>query len=128
VRLLFDTVILIRCLDNQTARLPKDVRALAENGDYASFASVVSLWEMTIKNQLGKLPLPYSPVDLPEMLPLLGIDILPLMPSHAVHVNSVQPSTNDPFDRMLLSICAVEDMRLVTIDAAIKNHPLAWRA
>lgn len=128
MKLLFDTVILIRCLDNQTDHLPAHVRALAENGDFESFASAVSLWEMTIKHQLGKLPLPCSPVELPEMLPLLGIDVLPLMPTHAVHVNSVQPTTKDPFDRMLLSICAVENMQLVTVDAALKDHPLAWRA
>ena len=128
MRLLFDTVILVRCIDNQADRLPVEIATLTQNGDFDGFASVVSLWEMTIKYHLGKLPLPCLPGDLPETLSLLGIDLLPLLPGHAVHINATQPLTKDPFDRMLLSVCAVEDMQLVTIDAMLKDHPLAWHA
>jgi PIN domain nuclease of toxin-antitoxin system len=34
-------------------------------------------------------------------------------------------SISDPFDRMLLAKCQVEVLRLVTIDRALANHPLA---
>ena len=33
--------------------------------------------------------------------------------------------TRDPFDRLLLAQCAIEGRRLVTIDAALRDHPLA---
>lgn len=38
------------------------------------------------------------------------------------------PDTRDPFDRLLLAQCTVEDMRLLTLDRALARHPLAWRA
>jgi PIN domain nuclease of toxin-antitoxin system len=33
--------------------------------------------------------------------------------------------SRDPFDRLLLAQRAVEDMELVTIDAALAGHPLS---
>ena len=35
------------------------------------------------------------------------------------------PETKDPFDRMLLAQCAVENLALMTFDGALKGHPLA---
>jgi PIN domain nuclease of toxin-antitoxin system len=47
---------------------------------------------------------------------------------HAVRWVDPEPPTRDPFDRLLLAQCAVEDMRLITLDRALARHPLAWRA
>ena len=38
-----------------------------------------------------------------------------------------EPPTRDPFDRLLLAQCAVDNLRLVTVDRALAGHPLAWR-
>ena len=38
-----------------------------------------------------------------------------------------EPQTRDPFDRLLLGQCQVENLRLVTLDRALAAHPLAWR-
>ena len=46
---------------------------------------------------------------------------------HAVTDLVDQPDTRDPFDRMLLAQCQVEELRLVTTDRVLKEHPLAWR-
>ncbi|MDP4006098.1 hypothetical protein Q8W67_21930 [Methylobacterium sp. NEAU K] len=48
----------------------------------------------------------------------------PITASHAV---DPMPPTRDPFDRMLLVQCLVEDRRLVTVDRALHTHPLAPR-
>ena len=56
---------------------------------------------------------------------------MPLMAVEARHVLAEAqppPPTRDPFDRLLLAICAVEEMRLLTTDGALAGHDLAWRA
>ncbi len=47
---------------------------------------------------------------------------------HAIADIGIEPVTKDPFDRLLLGVCAAEGMKLVTLDRALSNHPLAWQA
>jgi PIN domain nuclease of toxin-antitoxin system len=58
----------------------------------------------------------------------MGVVLLPISPTHATTPVDPWPQTNDPFDRILLSVCQVENLRLVTLDRALIDHPLAWRA
>ena len=90
-------------------------------------ASAVSLWEIAIKARLGKLDPGVPPAELPSLLATLGRPVLPVTAHHAVAVVWPEPPTRDPFDRMLLAQCAVENLRLVTVDRALVDHPLAWR-
>lgn len=89
--------------------------------------SVVSLWEIAIKVRLGKLERVVPMADLSGLLATLRMSILPVNADHAVADVSPEPDTRDPFDRMLLAQCAVEGLRLVTVDHALVGHPLAWR-
>jgi PIN domain nuclease of toxin-antitoxin system len=128
VRLLLDTHILVWLIDDQLSRLPFPIRALIEDEDADFFGSAMSLWEIVIKHRLGKLPLPCAAEELPQSYVRMSIRLLPLTPSHAVTAVEPWPTTKDPFDRILLSICAAENLRLVTIDKKLRDHPLAWRA
>lgn len=46
---------------------------------------------------------------------------------HALTAIGPEPLTNDPFDRLLLGVCAVEHMKLLTLDRAMLDHPLTRR-
>jgi PIN domain nuclease of toxin-antitoxin system len=59
---------------------------------------------------------------------LLGAQLLPVEFRHVVADIGLEPSTKDPFDRLLLSVCAAERLRLLTGDGALMEHPLAWRS
>ncbi len=87
--------------------------------------SVTSLWEIAIKFRLGKLPLSVGLADLPQVAERFGIGILPIAVEHVVVELQQAPPTNDPFDRLLLAQCQVEGLRLVTVDRALIDHPLA---
>jgi PIN domain nuclease of toxin-antitoxin system len=128
VRLLLDTNILVAILQEKLPRLPPAVRDLLEFGDADFFASAASLWEMAIKMRLGKLVLPCVEEKLPDSLATTGFHLLPVSPTHATTPVEPWPRTNDPFDRILLSVCKVENLLLVTVDRALADHPLAWRA
>ncbi len=64
---------------------------------------------------------------LPQAISAMSFSILPITAAHALAGIEPVPPTRDPFDRMLLSQCIVEDRRLVTLDHALIAHPLAAR-
>ena len=92
------------------------------------FASAASLWEIAIKARLGKIDPGLALNDLPEYLEEIGLNLLVINHRHAVWPLDPEPVTRDPFDRLLLAQCAVEDLRFVTVDRALRSHPLAWSA
>jgi PIN domain nuclease of toxin-antitoxin system len=69
------------------------------------------------------IPLPDIPANLSSgSLEILGINV-----SHVLHTLDPEPHTRDPFDRLLLAQCHVEGLRLVTVDRALVDHPMAFR-
>jgi PIN domain nuclease of toxin-antitoxin system len=128
MRLLLDTHVVIALCKNELLRkFPRIVKVLSAPSTEA-VVSVASLWEIAIKTRLGKLD-PEIPLErLPELLEAYGLEILEMTRHHALAYVAPDPATKDPFDRMLLVQCKLESMLLVTIDRALTDHPLAWRA
>ncbi len=126
-RLLLDSNILIPLLDGAPSRLPFAVRSLLEDPAHESYFSVASVWEIAIKVRLGKLPLVARLDEIPDRIEQLGLLLLAVELHHALADPLPLPATRDPFDRLLLAQCAVENMRLVTVDRALVVHPLAFR-
>ncbi len=90
--------------------------------------SVASIWEITIKVRLGKLDAGLKPDKIEVYCDGASIQILPISLEHAIEQLSPEPLTRDPFDRMLLAQCAVEGMKLVTVDKLLTGHPLVLSA
>jgi PIN domain nuclease of toxin-antitoxin system len=125
MRLLLDTNILIALARRQ---LDARIGSVFQSPDNVSFASAASLWEIAIKTRLGKLDPGLGLDDLAGYYESVGLTLLAVDHRHAVRWVDPEPATCDPFDRLLLAQCAVEDMRLITLDRALARHPLAWRA
>ena len=126
-RILIDTHILIGLLDDAST-LPPMVIDLIGRHDVTLAASVVSIWEIAIKVRIGKLPFAHDMAKVPQLIVAIGFHLLPISAEHVVHELDAWPDTKDPFDRLLLQQCAVEELRLATWDSALVRHPLAWRA
>lgn len=123
---LLDTHIMLGVLGQVDLSLPEPIlRELGSLQD--SYVSVVSIWEVAIKHRIGKLKISIPLNLLPVVIADQNIKILPITTEHAL--SSIQPEiiTKDPFDRLLLGICAAEGMKLLTMDHAMVDHPLAWR-
>ena len=112
MRLLLDTHILLWWLAN-SASLSDRARELIADPDNAVFVSAVSLWEIRLKQSLGKLQLPS---DFEERLAGESFESLPLLAAHAREVASLPWHHRDPFDRMLIAQARVAELALLTAD------------
>ncbi|MBW9062737.1 type II toxin-antitoxin system VapC family toxin [Rhizobium herbae] len=128
MKLLLDTHIYIAMLKSQPEQFGKQIGALLNASENELFLSAATLWEMSIKWRLGKLDILQPPELLPTLAREFGMKIVAVNERHAIAHSEPEPPTRDPFDRLLLAQCAVEGMKLVTIDAALAGHPLSATA
>ena len=127
MRLLLDSHILLAMALKRLPDVSLAAARMLGRREIQAWASVASLWEIAIKTRLGKLD-PGMPLDdLPDFLESVGLVILPVTAGHALTTVEPLPPTRDPFDRLLLAQCEVEQLSLLTLDRALRNHPLAAR-
>jgi PIN domain nuclease of toxin-antitoxin system len=102
-------------------------KSITENFSGNRFYSVASLWEIAIKMRLGKLEPRLPLFDIPPFLDASGFILLGIDVAHVLQTLDPEPPTRDPFDRLLLAQCYVEGLKLITVDRALVDHPLAFR-
>lgn len=93
-----------------------------------AWLSVVSVWEIVIKVQLGKLSLR---LPLPEIVAeqqANGLQILPMTLPHSLAIENLPSIHKDPFDRLLAAQAVVEGAELVSADQVFVQYPvrLLW--
>ena len=119
MRLLIDThVFLWWCADDR--RLSAADRGSIRDAANEVYLSAASVWEITIKEALGRLRVP-EPVS--AAAPRLGFEPLPVTFEHAEATSQLPPLHRDPFDRMLVAQARVESLTLVTRDPSIRSYP-----
>src|ERR1700676_827736 len=87
--------------------------------------SVASLWEILIKVQAGKLPLP-EPAGpyLVRKLSQNRIEVLPITLDHVLKTESLPFHHRDPFDRMIMAQGIEEKRLIVTADPLFGRYPV----
>lgn len=120
MKILLDTHTFLWGLSDET-KLSERVRRLLPSAE--SWLSVASLWEILIKSQSGKLPLP-QPVGpyVMSKLKFNGVKLLPVTAEHVLRVESLPMHHRDPFDRMLIAQSLEEELPLVTSDAIFRRY------
>lgn len=122
MKLLLDTRVL---LWSATApdRLGDDARTAIEDGANEVRVSIISAWEIAIKQSLGKLDLP-RPAErwLPDVLRRTGFDIAELDLSAALRVRALPFHHRDPFDRLLVAHAVEHGFTIVTRDDAFERY------
>jgi len=125
--ILLDTQIFYAVAQNTLQNLPPEITNLLLKVRPKITVSVVSLWEIAIKWRQNKLGLQMELKLLPGLIRSHGFELLQIDENHVLAEIAPELKHRDPFDRLLLGVCAVEDIRLVTVDRALVEHPLAWR-
>jgi PIN domain nuclease of toxin-antitoxin system len=118
MRLLLDTHVLIWWLEGGKNIAPK-VRSRIAHPDNDIFISAASAWEIAIKKTSGKLK---TPDDLEKQLKHHAFTPLPIEISHALQAGALPLHHRDPFDRMLVAQCQIEDLSLVTHDKKLSMY------
>ena len=129
--ILLDTHIAV-WLATDPAQLRADEVAAILEPENEILVSAVSIWEMRIKwmkrFQSGARKGPVDPRDLLSALRQMNIVVLPLAAEHASADLQVPLNQGDPFDNLLLTVAQEMGGRLLTRDAAMRGHPLAFHA
>ncbi len=122
MKLLLDTHIFLWFI-SADSRLPILFRDEIREPNNKIFLSVASLWEIIIKYNLRKLPLPQSPETyIPRQRQLHLIKSLPISESSLKHLVSLPDLHRDPFDRILICQALNSNLIFVTIDPEIMNY------
>jgi len=104
-------------------RLSDSLRESIQSVDNTVYLSVVSLWEVIIKHQLGKLPLPQPPQEyLPAQRIRHQIESLSLNEASVALLSDLPLHHRDPFDRMLICQALSYDLMLATVDNQIEAY------
>lgn len=124
MKVLFDTHTFI-WWDSDIARLSPLVLRLCNDPATIILLSVVSVWEIQIKQQLGKLTLTMPLVDvITSQQQTNGIEVIPVTLAHVLALQNLPTLHKDPFDRLLIAQANVEDAILLSADALIAQYPV----
>jgi len=121
MKVLLDTHIFI-WWDSEPEKLSPNILSFLQRTDTKLYVSVVSLWEIQIKSQLGKLTLSQSLEDIYDSQSKNGISFLSVIPAHVLNLNTLPLHHKDPFDRMLIFQALVEGLTLISIDQIFKLY------
>jgi PIN domain nuclease of toxin-antitoxin system len=118
MRLLLDTHAFLWWLDGNR-RLTKRARALISDDANVIFVSAASAWEISTKARLGKLPGAIDvATDLAGIVTAQAFTPLDITILHAQRAGRLPGEHRDPFDRMLAAQAQIEDLPIVSNDAA----------
>ena len=122
MKVLIDTHVLLWGIQD-SSKVSSKVRSLLPVSDV--WISVVSLWEIMTKVQIGKLALP-SPIGdyLAGKLIMNGVSVLPLTFAHVRRLEGIPLHHRDPFDRILIAQSLEENIPLVSSDPQFEKYPL----
>jgi PIN domain nuclease of toxin-antitoxin system len=120
-RLLLDTNAFLYFINNDSA-LSKTARDLLES-EIDLLISAACLWEIAIKFSIGKLFLPDSFENfIPSQIQRNDIEILSITLPHLEKVSTMPFHHKDPFDRLIIAQSIIQDLPIVSSDAAFDAY------
>jgi PIN domain nuclease of toxin-antitoxin system len=121
VRYLLDTHVLLWSVAG-ASQLSAPVKQIIESADNVIFVSLISLWELRIKESLGKVTLPKN---FYTGLEAAGFELLSMTLKHIQALGFLPLHHRDPFDRMLIVQANIEQMTLITKDDDIQKYDVS---
>ena len=125
MKLLLDTCTFLWIISDST-ELSELSRSLFRDSSNEVYLSAVSIWEISVKYTLKKLPLPQSPekyISIQREKHM--VDPLALDENSVLHLNRLPLLHKDPFDRMLICQAINHGMVILTPDELITQYPVA---
>ncbi|MEH1891486.1 MAG: type II toxin-antitoxin system VapC family toxin [Nostoc sp.] len=125
MKLLLDTHIFLWFISGDQ-KLPIHLQNSIRDLNNDVYLSCVSVWEATVKYQLGKLPLPESPeIYLPKQRQQHLISSLNLDEESVAQLLNLPLLHRDPFDRMLICQALQHNLTIATVDPVIRSYSVS---
>ena len=121
MKYLIDTHVLIWFMEG-LANFSPIAKNIILNKNNEIFISIASLWEISIKNSIGKLPLKKNYDEITDVLYDNLIEILPITFAYTVENNKLPFHHRDPFDRIIIAQAIVENIDFISADAAFDDY------
>lgn len=122
MKFLIDTHLLIWAA-NEPEKLSNKAVSLMANPEHELLFSAASIWEVAIKNGLGRDDFKVDARLLRRGLLDNDYTELAITSAHAVFVESLPLIHKDPFDRILVAQATAEGFTLLTADSTVARYP-----
>jgi PIN domain nuclease of toxin-antitoxin system len=107
------------------SRLSNQVLKLINDKNNEILLSIASLWEIAIKQNLGKLSF-NQPLEIfiTQQLNLNDFRLLDIKISHVAFVATLPLHHRDPFDRIIIAQSVVENIPILSADKIFDAYPI----
>ena len=125
MRYLLDTHTVIWYL-GKSPNLPPKVKEIIIDSDNRRCISSVSLWEIAIKVNLGKLKLTLPLNEFLDKIQNSEFEILQIKNEYLKGLAILPSIHKDPFDRLLVATALVENLTIITADDNVRKYDVPW--
>jgi len=125
MKYLLDTHVIIWMIED-SPNLPLAIREIIKNPENQVVICSISLWEIAIKMNIGKLTLSVTFDELVDILRNGDFDFVQVEDEYLSCLSKLPLLHKDPFDRLLISTAIVEKITLITIDENIQKYDVSW--
>ena len=122
---LLDTHVLLWTIFSSD-KLSKLSRHIIMDKNSRKFISISTLWEISIKNRIGKLPLPGGITGIFTEVESNGFGIMGVNRQHIETYGNLPLLHRDPFDGIIVATAIFEQMTIVTADENIHRYNVQW--
>ncbi len=120
--LLLDTHAFI-WLTEDDENLPNSLKETIEQADNV-YVSIVSLWEIAIKLNIGKISLKREYSEIGKAIENSDITLLPISFEDTLIIRNLPLYHRDPFDRILIAQAINNNLVLVSKDQAFNHYSI----
>ena len=86
------------------------------------YVSIASLWEIVIKQSIGKLDIKRTANEIAATCKEENISILDIRPKHLDLIGRLPKIHSDPFDRLIIAQAISEKLTVVSKDQKFRNY------
>ena len=128
MRYLLDTHAFLWFINGDNQLSLKARQTIQDAANY-KMVSIASLWEISIKLNIGKLQLDMPYKDLMWHMNINGFQLLPVQFEHTTTLTTLELHHGDPFDRIIISQALTEDLTVISRDKNFNEYrdlKLVW--
>ena len=111
--------------DSNASHLSQKAQALIGDPSNSIYLSLVSIWEIQIKRNLGKLQIRKPIQDILTEQRANGVNTLQIEIKHLIELDNLPNHHKDPFDRLLIAQAASEGLTLLTKDKFFQDYQVS---